>query len=103
LHRTLTCLFWLLVNPTRSFVELPPGWAQGKIGEKATIHCGSLAKKVAVALAEFFWEASNGFVPWLESEFAARMHPFERFVIEGELEVLKVFAARRQHESPSWK
>jgi len=96
LHRTLACLFWLLVNPTRSFVELPAGWAQGKIGEKAMIHCGSLAKKVAVALAEFFWEATNGFVLWLESEFAARTLPFERSVIEGELEILKEFAARRK-------
>jgi len=94
LHRTLARLLWLAMNPARSFVELPAGWAQGKVAEKLMIRCGNSAKKVAVALTDFFWEASNGFLPWLESEFTARTHPFERAVIVRELEVLKEFSAR---------
>jgi predicted GIY-YIG superfamily endonuclease len=94
LHRTLACLLWLVMNPARAFVELPVGWAQGRVAEKAMIHCGASAKEVAGALAAFFWEAPDGFLPWLESQFAARTHPFERSVIEGELETLKEFSAR---------
>src|SRR5271170_4543452 len=85
LHRTLTRLLWLAMNPSRAFTELPAGWAQGRVAEKAMIHCGNSTKEVAGTLAAFFWEASNGLVLWLQSQFMARRHPFERTVIAGEL------------------
>jgi predicted GIY-YIG superfamily endonuclease len=96
LHGTLARLLWLAVNPGRAITELPAGWAQGKVAEKAMIHCGNSAKEIAGALAAFFWEASAGLVPWLQSQFAARTHPFERTVIAGELETLKEFSARHK-------
>jgi predicted GIY-YIG superfamily endonuclease len=96
LHRTLACLLWLAVNPSRAFVELPAGWAQGKFGETAMIHCGNSAKEVAKAVAAFFWEAPGGLVLWLQSQFTARTHPFECTVIAAELELLKEFSARHR-------
>jgi predicted GIY-YIG superfamily endonuclease len=96
LHRTLTCLLWLAMNPGRAFVELPAGWAKGKFAEQAMIHCGHSAKDVAKAVAAFFWEAQDGLVLWLQSQFTARTHPFECTVIAGELELLKEFSARHR-------
>jgi predicted GIY-YIG superfamily endonuclease len=96
LHGTLARLLWLAMNPSRAFTELPAGWAQGKFAEQAMIHCGHSAKEVARALAAFFWEAPDGLVPWLESQFTARTHPFERSVITGELEILKEFSVRHR-------
>ena len=96
LHRTLACLLWLAMNPSRAFAELPAGWAQGKFAEQTMIHCGNSAKEVARAVAAFFWEAQDGLAPWLESQFTARTHPFERAVIAGELELLKEFSARHR-------
>jgi len=96
LHRTLACLLWLAMNPSRALVELPASWAQDKFGETAIIHCGNSAKEVARAVAAFFLEASDGLVLWLQLQFAARTHPFERTVIEGELELLKEFSARHR-------
>jgi predicted GIY-YIG superfamily endonuclease len=96
LRRTLACLLWLAMNPSRSFAELPAGWAQGEFAEQAMIRCGNSAKEVAQAVAAFFWEAPDGLVLWLQSQFAARTHPFERAVIAGELELLKEFSARHR-------
>jgi predicted GIY-YIG superfamily endonuclease len=96
LHWTLACLLWLAMNPGRAFTDLPAGWARGKFGETAMVHCGNSTKEVAQAVAAFFWEAPEGLVPWLQSHFAARTHPFERTVIAGELEVLKEFSVRHR-------
>ena len=96
LHRTLACLLWLAMNPGRAFVDLPAGWAQGKFAEQAMIHCGNSAKEAAKALAAFFWEDPDDLVRWLQPQFTARTHAFERSVIEGELEILKEFSTRLQ-------
>jgi predicted GIY-YIG superfamily endonuclease len=95
LRRTLACLLWLAMNPTRAVSELPTGWMRGNFGDSAHIHCGEAAVGVMAALSDFLWEASNEFVPWLEAQFSGRTHLFERAVIDGELEALKDFAARR--------
>jgi hypothetical protein len=94
-------MLWLAMNPSRALFELPAGWAQGKFGETAKIHCGNSAKEVAQAVAAFFWEAPEGLVLWLQSQFAARIHPFERAVIEGELELLKEFSSRHRQTGNS--
>ena len=98
LHRTLARLLWLAVNPARAIVELPAGWAHGKVSEKVMIDCGDAAEEVAGALAAFFWEAPGGFAPWLALRFAMRTHPFERAMIEAELETLQEFS-RKQEQS----
>jgi len=87
------------MNPARAVIELPVGWAQGRMAEKAMIHCGGAARDVAGALAAFFLETSSSLVPWLELQFAGRAHPFERAVIDGELELLKEFSARHNRTS----
>jgi predicted GIY-YIG superfamily endonuclease len=96
LRRTLACLLWLAVNPSRAFIELPAGWAHGKFADQALIHCGNSVKEVVAAVAEFFCEAQSGLVPWLESIFAARTQPFDRAAIAGELEILKEFSTRHK-------
>jgi predicted GIY-YIG superfamily endonuclease len=87
-------LLWLAVNPDRAFAGLPTGWANGGIAEKAVIQCGSAVEEFAQALDAFFWEMPDGFAPWLQSRLGARSHPFERAAVEGDLEILKEFAAR---------
>ena len=96
LHGTLARMLWLAMNPARAFNELPAGWAHGRLAEKAIIQCGPAVEKVANDLASFFWEIPDGFLFWLESQFVARTHPFERVMIEVELEILKDFSARHK-------
>jgi predicted GIY-YIG superfamily endonuclease len=101
LHGTLCRLIWLAMNPARALADLPAGWAQGRFAGAVAIRCGQSAAEVAGALNGFFWEVPEGFAPWLGSQFASRVHPFERAVIEAELEMLNEFATKQKRTEAS--
>jgi predicted GIY-YIG superfamily endonuclease len=95
LRGSLLRLLWLAMNPDRSFAELPAGWAHGNFPEDTAIDCGPSAAEIAGLLDAFFWESSETLVLWLGSRFTTRIHPFERGVIEAELEALNEFSTKR--------
>ncbi len=95
-HGSLTRLLWLAINPGRACTELPPGWSQGNLAPCVTIDCRDSAAETAVVLEAFFWQAPDEFLLWLGSRFAERTHPFERSVIESEIETLKEFSAKHE-------
>jgi len=94
LHQTISRLVWLAMNPLRAFAELPSGWIKGKLAPQLIVHCGNSAGEMAHALAAFFCAPTDPLVPRLEAEFVRRTHPFERAMIDRNLEVLKEFSAR---------
>jgi predicted GIY-YIG superfamily endonuclease len=96
MHGALARLLWLASHPARALVDLPAGWAQGRIAERVMIHCGNSADEMAGVLGTYLWESADGFGLWLETRLAARTHPFERAVIAEDLEVLKEFATRQK-------
>lgn len=98
LQGILLRLLWLSKNPHRALTELPAGWARGNFGESAAIPCGIDATEIASLLDAFFFEAPQPFLLWLGARFTARIHPFERGVIDAELEVLAEFSSR--HAQP---
>jgi predicted GIY-YIG superfamily endonuclease len=96
LHRSLARLFWLALNPGRPVSDLPVGWLPGDLPTTVTIHCGQFAEEVAAVLDTFFWRSPQDFVLWLGSRFCDRIHPFERAVIDSQLEILSEFFSRKQ-------
>ncbi len=94
LQRSISRLLWLALHPTRGFAELPAGWGRGDFMEKTSIKCGESVREVVAVLASFFWNEADPFLLWLESQFTARTHPFDRRAIEEELESLKEFGAK---------
>jgi excinuclease ABC subunit C len=98
LHRTLSRLFWLALNPARMFGELPVGWAHGRIPGHTDIYCGDAALEVGRALTGFFSETPDVLISWLKLQFATRTHPFEIAVLKEELELL---AKRKQNKIPA--
>ena len=96
LYRSLVRLLWLATNPDLACAELPPGWLQGNFASCITIDCRDSAAEIAAALASFFWQPPDGFLLWLGSRFAHRIHPFERSVIGSEMETLKQFSTKRK-------
>jgi excinuclease UvrABC nuclease subunit len=94
LHVTLARLIWLSVNPDRSYVAMPAGWAHGKLRGTVAIHCGDLANQARTALDSFFWNSPAEFLSWLEVLFAARTQRFERAVIDSEIETLQQFSIK---------
>ena len=95
LRRSLLRLLWLATNPERSFVELPPGWARGNFAGDAAVDCGPFAAEIAGRIDAFFWESPETLVFWLGSRFTARIHPFERGVIDAEFKILNEFSVKR--------
>ena len=55
---------------------------------KSVIECGNKIDETVAALNVFFWNAPDQFLLWLGSQFALRIHPFERKMIEADFEVL---------------
>jgi predicted GIY-YIG superfamily endonuclease len=94
LQRSIARLLWLAVNPQRPLAELPAGWMRGEFMEKTVIGCGGSVVEVVAALEGFFWQDANGFLLWLGARFSQRVIPFERRVIEAELENLQEFGAK---------
>ena len=63
--------------------------------ETATIQCGESIGEAAAAFETFFWDDAERFALWLGEKFSRRIHPFERRVIEVELESLAEFTAKK--------
>src|ERR1035438_5280680 len=95
LQRTLARLLWLAVNGEKALSEMPAGWWSGQFMETATIKCGAAIGETTAALAGFFWEDAERFILMLGEKFSHRINPFERRVIETELESLQEFSAKK--------
>ncbi|SPE61006.1 hypothetical protein SBV1_590024 [Verrucomicrobia bacterium] len=94
LHHSLCRLLWLALNPLASMAALPVGWAQGRLSASAAIPFDSRRLDVIGHLDRFFYESSDDFLAWLETQFCARTHPFERAAIIADLEQLQDFSQR---------
>ncbi len=90
LHRSLTRLLWLALNPSRPVSDLPLGWMAGELPAITTIQCEHSTEAVSV-LDVFFWQSPQDFVQWLGERFCERIHPLERAVIDSQLEALDSF------------
>jgi excinuclease UvrABC nuclease subunit len=101
LHQALARMLWLALNPHRDYVEMPSGWANGEFGKQVTIECRESAKEVGAVLAAFFWNSTDDFLLWLGARFRPRTHPFERNVINAELEALRNLSAQQKPELKS--
>jgi hypothetical protein len=51
----------------------------------------------------FFWKDSDEFILWLGARFAHRVLPFERRILETELESLKGFGAKKKPDQKGQK
>jgi hypothetical protein len=98
LQRSLARLLWLAVNSERALIEMPAGWLSGEFMETATIKCGGTIGETTAALAGFFWDDPECFILMLGGKFSQRINPFERRVIETELENLMKFSAKKTSE-----
>lgn len=96
LQRTLARLLWLAVNPERPLTELPAGWMHGDFMDSVTLKCGGATADTSAVLEKFFWQDADEFILWLRARFTHRIVPFERRIIETELESLKEFGAKQK-------
>ena len=96
LHRSLARVLWLVANPGRRWAELPAGWVHGRFAGSVIIDCGKATEKIAHFLDAFLSEEIGSYIPWLRSFFSDHMNPFDRSIVDAELEALDDFIERRQ-------
>jgi len=96
LQHVIARLLWLAVNPERPLSQLPAGWMRGEFMESVALKCGDAVAEAVAALEKFFWQDADEFILWLGARFTHRIIPFERRVIETELETLKEFGAKKR-------
>ena len=96
LQRTIARLLWLALNPERPLTQLPAGWMRGDFMETVSLGCRGAAADTVAALESLFWNDASEFILWLGARFTHRIVPFERRVIETELESLKEFGAKNK-------
>jgi predicted GIY-YIG superfamily endonuclease len=96
LQRTIARLLWLALNPDRPLAQLPLGWMTRHSRDFHATLRSTLAGEAAAAMEAFFWDSVDEFLPWLETRLTGRPQPFERGVIDSELEILQEFGARNR-------
>jgi predicted GIY-YIG superfamily endonuclease len=101
LHRTLARMLWLACNPGCGLSELPAGWVHGRHMGQTLIDCGDAAGDAWRELETFFWGPAEQFLLWLGSKFTHRVLPFERALIDSEMEVLAEFGAKHRPNTDS--
>ena len=96
LQRIIARLLWLGVNPERPLTQLPTGWMRGNFMGTISLACGVAVTDAVTALEKFFWQDADEFILWLRARFTHRIVPFERRVIEMEMESLKEFDTKQK-------
>ena len=99
LQRTIARLLWLALNPERPLAQLPAGWMRGDFMESVSLKCGGATADTVAAMENYFWKEPSEFILWLGERFTHRTIPFERRIIESELENLKDFGAKKKVEA----
>jgi hypothetical protein len=96
LQRTIARLLWLASIPDRPLTQLPAGWMRGELMETVSLDGRGVSVDAVAALEKFFWQDADEFILWLGARFTHRIVPFERRLLEAELENLKEFGARKK-------
>jgi predicted GIY-YIG superfamily endonuclease len=101
IQRSIARLLWFALNPERPLSHLPAGWLRGNFMDCISLKCDDTAADTVAALENFFWKNSDDFILWLGERFTHRIIPFERRMIETELECLKEFGDKKKPDEGS--
>ncbi len=88
LRSVLARLFWVAVHPRLGFADLPAGWFHGIPEPEIAIYCGCMIEPVAANLDRLLSGQTVEFCAWFRSLLPMVKHPFEKAVIEADLEAL---------------
>jgi predicted GIY-YIG superfamily endonuclease len=91
LQKSLSRLLWLVAHPDKWVSELPAGWMRSGVIQSFSINDQTKADEISALLKAYFWESSEFFLSWLAEKLFSRDAPFERQLIEHDLENLKSF------------
>jgi predicted GIY-YIG superfamily endonuclease len=102
LRNALVRLLWCVAHPSEGPSQMPCGWAKGWFEEVTRINTGKLTDEASELLRSFFGGAGQAgtnaaLVEWMRVRMQANLHPFNRAVIDADLEWLEEFVPMRTH------
>jgi predicted GIY-YIG superfamily endonuclease len=88
LRQVLVRLLWLTLYPQPGIAGLPAGWVRGQFGGIARLNCGRQVTEVQEKLESLASGQTAAFCDWIRLRQAITLHPFERALVEKDLEHL---------------
>lgn len=86
LQATLARLLWFVASPGSPLSTMPAGWMRHRFDEEIVLRCGDRAGAAAGLLDELFVRRTGGFCERLRGLAGANLLPFEKSVLEENLE-----------------
>ena len=93
-------LIWFATHSSDALHKMPHGWFHSDSSNRI-MGCGNcfkitFLKEVSVALHSLFGPNPDYFFEWVQSQIPVSVHPFERAVIEKDIETLTDLTSRRK-------
>lgn len=92
LRASLVRLLWCALHPERGLTRIPPGWFHGRLEPVAIVPrlqaAPGVFEQAAARLQALFAADTESFTGWVRERTATQLHPFERAVLEADLEVV---------------
>jgi len=95
----LARMVWCAVNPELTITAMPAGWMHHEFEEETMIRCGERLGEMNELLEELLVRQTGGFCERFRKSVRVDLHPFEKAVVEEDLEhIAKAFPV----EGQSW-
>jgi len=93
LRATFARLLWSAMWPKRGYAGMPEGWSAGRFGERLLLRqdpAEQTALEEACRLLHYALSGEpEGFSDWIRGRTSSQQHPFERAMIELDLEAIE--------------
>jgi len=94
LRAALVRLIWMATQPHAGFATMPSGWFHRRLDTITSIQCSDEIEPLGVILAALQSRQPTPFCEWIQSRVGPDLHPFEKSVVEADLEsVTDLFSA----------
>jgi hypothetical protein len=92
LRASLVRLLWCALHPEHGLTRIPQGWFHGRLEPISTIRRFQTApdafEQAAAHLQALFASGAESFTGWMRERTATLLHPFERAVLDTDLEMV---------------
>jgi hypothetical protein len=94
-RNALARLIWIALNPREGFARLPVGWLQGTASDSLFIAVNPLSRtdcgEISRQITGLFEGKREAFQSWISGRIGEGRSPFEKAVLDGDLEFLELF------------
>jgi hypothetical protein len=101
LRNAVVRLLWCALYPRAGICRIPLGWVHGQFADPTTIRAGEMIEKAASLLEKLFYGNPDPFQAWLHTQTSDVIRPFEKLLLELDLESAALALPRGKYTSGS--